>query len=83
MQQLKEPPFGGSYALGWGIYERDWAGGKVLTHAGSNGMNFCVVWIAPLKNFAVLAATNRGGDGAPEGLDRVCSEMIRKFLTAK
>jgi CubicO group peptidase (beta-lactamase class C family) len=83
VQQLKEPPFGGSYALGWGIAERDWAGGKVLTHAGSNGGNFCVVWIAPQKNFAVLAATNRGGDGAPEGLDRVCSEMIKKFLTAK
>jgi CubicO group peptidase (beta-lactamase class C family) len=83
VQQLKEPPFGGEYALGWGTAKRDWAGGKVLTHAGSNGGNFCVVWIAPLKNFAVLAATNRGGAGAPEGLDRVCSEMITKFLTAK
>jgi CubicO group peptidase (beta-lactamase class C family) len=81
VRQLNEPPFGGKYALGWGIHERDWAGGKVLQHAGSNGMNFCVVWVAPRKNFAVLAATNRGGDGAPEGLDRVCSEMIRKFLS--
>jgi CubicO group peptidase (beta-lactamase class C family) len=80
VQQLREPPFGGSYALGWGIAQRDWAGGKVLTHAGSNGMNYCVVWVAPGKNFAVLAATNRGGDGAPEGLDRVCSAMIKKFL---
>jgi len=80
VQQLKEPPFGGGYVLGWGIAKRDWAGGKVLQHSGSNGGNFCVVWVAPLKNFAVLAATNRGGDGAPEGLDRVCSEMIKKFL---
>jgi len=80
---LKEPPFGGNYALGWGLHERDWAGGKALTHAGSNGMNYCVVWVAPEKNFAVLAATNRGGDGAPEGLDRVCSETIKKFLAAK
>jgi CubicO group peptidase (beta-lactamase class C family) len=83
VQQLKEPPFGGNYALGWGIATRDWAGGQVLTHAGSNGGNFCVVWVAPLKNFAVLAATNRAGKGAPEGLDRVCAEMIKKFLTAK
>jgi CubicO group peptidase (beta-lactamase class C family) len=82
VQQLKEPPFGGNYALGWGIGARDWAGGQVLQHAGSNGGNLCVVWIAPRKNFAVLAATNRGGDGAPEGLDRVCSEMIKKFLAA-
>ncbi len=83
VQQLKEPPFGGNYALGWGLATRDWAGGQVLQHAGSNGGNFCVVWVAPRKNFAVLAATNRGGDGAPEGLDRVCSEMIKKFLSGK
>ncbi len=81
VRQLKEPPFGGTYALGWGIAERDWAGGKVLTHAGSNGMNYCVVWVAPEKNFAVLAATNWGGDGASEGLDRVCAALIKKFLT--
>jgi CubicO group peptidase (beta-lactamase class C family) len=83
VRQLSEPPFGGGYALGWGIAQRDWAGGKVLQHAGSNGMNFCVVWVAPLKNFAVLVATNRGGDGAPEGLDRVCAAMIEKFLPNK
>lgn len=83
VRQLKEPPFGGEYALGWGICDRDWGGGKVLQHAGSNGMNYCVVWVAPKKNFAVLAATNRGGDGAAEGLDRVCAAMIRKFLRDK
>ena len=80
VQQLKEPPFGGSYALGWGIAERAWGGGRVFSHAGSNGMNYCVVWVAPLKNFAVMVATNRGGDGASEGLDKVCSTMIERFL---
>ena len=83
VQQLKEPPFGGDYALGWGIVERPWGGGKVFSHAGSNGMNYCVAWVAPVKNFAVLAAANRGGDGAPEGLDKVCSMMIRRFLPEK
>jgi CubicO group peptidase (beta-lactamase class C family) len=79
VRQLKEPPFNGGYALGWGLCERDW-GGKVLQHAGSNGMNYCVVWVAPQRNFAVLAATNRGGDGAAEGLDRLCAAMIKKLL---
>ncbi len=79
--QLKEPPFGGRYALGWGIHERQWGGGKVFSHSGSNRMNYCVVWIAPRKNFAVLAATNRGGDGAAEGLDKICGMMIQRFLT--
>jgi hypothetical protein len=54
-----------------------------LQHAGSNGMNYCVVWIAPQRNFAVLAATNCAGDKIPEGLDRVCSAMIKKFQTQK
>jgi CubicO group peptidase (beta-lactamase class C family) len=83
IQLLKEPPFGGRYTLGWGIAERSWAGGKVLQHAGSNGMNYCVVWIAPRRNFAVLAATNCGGDKAPDGLDRICASLIKKFLTPK
>ncbi|MEN6337861.1 MAG: serine hydrolase domain-containing protein [Phycisphaerales bacterium] len=80
VQQLKEPPFGGKYALGWGIHDRPWAAGKALSHAGSNTMNYSVVWIAPEKNFAVLAATNRAGDGAPEGLDKICGMMITRFL---
>jgi CubicO group peptidase (beta-lactamase class C family) len=80
VRQLQEPPFGGNYALGWGLHERSWGGGTVLSHAGSNGMNYCVVWVAPRKNFAILAATNRGGDGAPEGLDKLCGMMIMRFL---
>ncbi len=83
VQQLKEPPFGGGYALGWGLCDRDWGAGRVLQHAGSNRMNYCVVWVAPLKNFAVLVATNRGGDDAAEGLDKVCAAMIKKFLQDK
>lgn len=83
VRQLKEPPFGGDYALGWGLADREWGGGRVLTHAGSNGMNYCVAWVAPLRNFAVLAATNCGGDNAPQGLDQVCAAMIGRFLTAK
>ena len=76
---LKTPPFGGSYALGWNVCERSW-GGRVLTHSGTNTMNYSVVWVAPEKDFAVLAATNRGGDRAAEGLDKVCARMIDLFL---
>jgi len=81
VEQLKQPPFGGSYALGWGICDRDWGGGKVLTHSGSNTMNYAVVWVAPQKNFAVLVATNRAGDIATQGLDKLCGMMIQRFLT--
>jgi CubicO group peptidase (beta-lactamase class C family) len=79
IRQLQEPPFGGDYALGWGLHERSWGGGQVLSHAGSNGTNYCVAWVAPLRNFAVLAATNCGGEEAPKALDRICAATIKKF----
>jgi CubicO group peptidase (beta-lactamase class C family) len=82
VQQLQEPPFGGGYALGWGLHERSWGGGRVLSHAGSNGMNFCVVRVAPQRNCAVLVATNCGGDKAPEALDRICAATIKRLLPA-
>lgn len=76
---VQTPPFSGSYALGWQTRERAW-GGHVLTHGGTNTMNYAVAWVAPEKNFAVLVATNRGGDGAAKGLDKVCALMIDLFL---
>jgi len=39
-------------------------------------MNFCVVWIAPLRDFAVLAVTNQGGTEAQEATDEAVSELI-------
>jgi CubicO group peptidase (beta-lactamase class C family) len=36
---LHTPGFGGDYASGWAVTKRDWGGGKVLTHAGSNNMS--------------------------------------------
>ena len=49
------------YALGWLLHERGWGGGQVLNHDGTNTNWYCVVWAAPKRGFAVLAATNQGG----------------------
>jgi hypothetical protein len=62
-------------ALGWKSATRPW-GGNVLTHAGSNTMWYCVAWLAPEKGFAVLAATNQGGDAAAKTCDEACARMI-------
>jgi len=62
--------------MGWGVVGRDWAGGRVLTHSGSNTMWFCTVWMAPEKDFAVLVATNMGGDKAAKGCDAASTAMI-------
>ena len=57
---LHSPTLGGNYAFGWLVEERGWGGGKVLTHAGSNTMWFSLIWLAPQRNLALLAASNLG-----------------------
>jgi CubicO group peptidase (beta-lactamase class C family) len=81
VKRLHTPPLGGEYAAGWLVTERAWGGGKVLTHAGSNTMNFAVAWVAPLKRFAVLIATNIGGDEAAKACDEAAAGLIGRFLT--
>jgi CubicO group peptidase (beta-lactamase class C family) len=73
-------PTTGDYACGWFSVARDWAGGKALMHNGSNTMWFVVMWLAPEKKFAVLVATNIGGEQANKGCDDVASAMIGKWL---
>lgn len=73
---LSTPPFGGDYALGWGVAERDWAGGTALQHSGSNTMNFATVWIAPKRDFALLVCMNQGGDSAQSACDAAIGALI-------
>lgn len=77
---LHAPGFGGEYAGGWLVTERGWAQGPVLMHAGSNTMNYAVVWMAPRRNAAVLVATNQGGDAAREACDEAATVLIRRHL---
>ncbi len=79
-KKLHTPPFGDDYALGWIVTERNWGGGRVLTHAGSNTMNFAVVWMAPLRDFAVLVVTNQGGDTAAKACDEAAAALLGLHL---
>lgn len=74
---LHTPPFGGDYALGWATAEREWGGGKVLTHNGSNNMNFAVVWAAPARDFAVLVCVNQD---AAKAADEAAGALIKLWL---
>ncbi|HEY4414272.1 MAG TPA: serine hydrolase domain-containing protein [Verrucomicrobiae bacterium] len=80
VRKLHTPPAGGDYACGWVCLERDWAGGRTLMHNGSNTMWYVVMWLAPEKDFAVIAATNIAGSGAEDGCDDAASAMIGKWL---
>jgi len=79
--RLHTPPDGGDYACGWVVVKRGWAGnGPALMHNGSNTMWYLVMWLAPEKNFAVIAATNFGGPEAAKACDDVAGAMIQKWL---
>lgn len=86
-RQLHRPVEGESYVGGWGTTERKWArGGRsgdrglCLTHAGSNTLWFCVAWLAPEIDFAVLVACNAVGKGAGgPACDQVAGQLIRGF----
>jgi CubicO group peptidase (beta-lactamase class C family) len=67
------------YAMGWVIQDRPW-GGRVLFHNGSNTMWYCVTWLAPEKDFAVLVATNQGGDKAMKAVDEAATALISDHL---
>ena len=78
---LHKPPFGGNYALGWLVVKRDWGGGAVLHHAGSNTMNYANGWVAPRRGFAVLVCVNQGGDRAFKATDAASAALIRYYGT--
>jgi CubicO group peptidase (beta-lactamase class C family) len=79
-RMLHTPPGGSDYAAGWIVLDRAWAGGKALTHSGSNTTWYCTAWIAPLRDFAVLVATNQGGDDAAKACDEASEGLIRMAL---
>jgi CubicO group peptidase (beta-lactamase class C family) len=78
---------GSEYAMGWGVATRGWAkgaasgdSGRVLTHNGSNTMWFCVAWLAPEKDWAVLACCNKGGDEAGKACDEAVAAMVGRYV---
>jgi hypothetical protein len=75
--RLHSAPFGGDYAFGWLVTDRAWANGAAYTHAGSNTMNYAVVWMAPRRDFAVLVTTNQGGEDAARATDEAAAALIR------
>jgi CubicO group peptidase (beta-lactamase class C family) len=79
-QKLRTPPLGGDYALGWSVVEREWGGGTVLTHNGSNTMNYSDAWVAPERDFAVLVVCNQGGTGSFISAAKACDEAASKII---
>ncbi|MBI3875287.1 MAG: beta-lactamase family protein [Verrucomicrobia bacterium] len=80
-KKLHTPLAGQDYALGWDVVRRGWAGGVALSHTGSNTMFFANLWVAPKRDFAVIAATNIAGEKVFGATDEVVGKLIGEFLT--
>ena len=77
---LHTAPDGSDYACGGVCGRRAWAGGRTLMHNGSNTMWYVVMWLAPERDFAVIAATNTGEPEAFKACDDTVGAMIKKWL---
>ena len=69
-------PGGGGYAGGWGLHDRAWGGGRVLSHSGSNTTWYCVAWVAPRRDFCLLGATNTGAAAAAHACDEAVAACL-------
>ena len=80
MRTLHTPLEGNEYAMGWIVTKRTWAGGRALTHAGSNTMFYAVIWVAPERGFAAVAMCNYGGEEGFQKCDEAIGHLIKKHL---
>ena len=73
------PSLRGGYALGWGEVELDWAPGKLVHHAGSNGKDIAHIWLDPDRDLAMVLVTNVSGPKADEALFTLAPELYKRF----
>lgn len=84
LRKLHTPPEKDEvYAGGWGVLQRPWAGGTALSHSGSNTMWYATIWVAPIRGFALLSATNAGGKDATAACDETIGALIERHLAPK
>ena len=72
-------PFLDDYAYGWVRVQRDWAGGPVLVHNGSNTMWYALLMLLPAKNTVLTLATN---DGAIQTAVIAFAELARELAAS-
>lgn len=68
-------PFRDDYARGWVRYERDWAGGPVIWHNGSNTMWYALLMLLPARNVTLAFVTNDGALAAEAAFVALAREL--------
>ena len=76
-QSLHQVDPGATYGRGWIVADRPWAGGRAFVHAGSNTMNYALVWVAPQIDRAYLVVTNCEGERVKNVADEVVQGLVQ------
>lgn len=82
--EVKNPKVGtpksGAYAFGWGLSKFDWTEKQVLTHTGSNGMNFANVIVDVDHDLAITVTTNIAGPHADPASLEVLKALYQQYV---
>jgi CubicO group peptidase (beta-lactamase class C family) len=73
-------PKSGGYALGWGLVKYDWTEKPVLTHSGSNGMNFASVLVDVDHDLAIAITINITGPNADPASLELMKALYEKYV---
>ena len=74
---------GGGYALGWLVPDDSAFGLPVLTHDGSNTVNYASIVVMPTLRAAVMVASNAGGERAQKAVVATMIELVRSVRGPK
>lgn len=80
--RMHTAPSGGTYAHGWVLADRAWAGGRALAHSGSNTTFLATVWIAPARNRVLMVTTNISNMQAETATQEALLAMIAAYVPA-
>jgi CubicO group peptidase (beta-lactamase class C family) len=82
-RKLNSSPFKDEFYTvgGWGgRAQAPRAGGLLLTHDGSNTMNYATAWVAPGRDYAVLVVANQGMPAGEDGCHAARDQILKRFL---
>ena len=74
-------PQEGEYAMGWGLVKFDWTPTPVLTHNGSNSMNFAKILVDRDKDLGVVVVTNFPEKQAEAAASEAQETLYKRFTS--
>jgi len=80
LQRLHRRYGASEYSPGWYVVQREWGGGHVVSHDGSNWGWYASMWIAPFKNASFVAATNATAPAGQQACWQAINHMIGRLI---